>query len=119
MVVTSVEMTFLWILLMVCVLNSSGAKSDYPQVPDSSIAPLLVELNFYRNDSHLIKARLEAEKMAATQRASGAQIRLEVKHQMVVMDNIIKQIKVLQTKKRNLEFNTSRLGKILLFRQLY
>lgn len=74
-------------------------------------------MNFYRNNSHIIQARLEAEKTAAKQRASGAQVRLEVKQQKALTDNIVKQIGTLQTKKRNLESNTIALGKILLFTQ--
>lgn len=98
---------------MVCVLHSSGASGNYPQVPQSAIAPLLAEMIFYRNHSHIIQARLEAEKTAANQRASGVQVKLEVKQQKAVTDNIMKQIGLLQAKKRNLQSNTSALGKIL------
>lgn len=92
-------------------LNSSGAKDNYPPVPQSAIAPLLAEMNFYRNNSHIIKARLEVEKTAVKQRSNGAQVRLEVKQQKALTDNIVKQIGVLQTKKRYLQSNTSALGK--------
>lgn len=101
---------------MARILNSSGAKDSYPPVPPSAIAPLLAEMNFYRNNSHIIKARLEAEKTAVKQRANGAQVRLEVKQQKASTDNIVKQIGVLQTKKRYLQSNTSALSKILLLR---
>lgn len=98
------------------ILNFSGVKDNYLQVPQSAIAPLLAEMNFYRNNSHIIKARMEAEKTAAKHRAGGGQVRLEVKQQKALTDNIVKQIGILQTKKRNLQSNTSALGKILLFR---
>lgn len=98
---------------MARILNSSGAKDSYPPVPPSAIAPLLAEMNFYRNNSHIIKARLEAEKTAAKQHANGAQVRLEVKQQKASTDNIVKQIGVLQTKKRYLQSNTSVLSKKL------
>lgn len=98
---------------MVHILNSSGASGNYPQVPQSAIGPLLAEMNFYRNNSHLIKARLEAETTAAKQRASSAQARLEMKQQKALTDNIIKQTELLQTKKRNLLSNASALSKIL------
>lgn len=115
LVVTSVEKSPLlpWILLMVLVLNCSGGSGNYPQVPQSAIAPLLAEMNFYRNNSHINKARLEAEETVAKQRAGGTQVRLEVKQQKVITDNIMKQIGVLQTKKRTLQSDTSVLGKIL------
>lgn len=106
----------LWILLMVGILISSGAKDNYLQVPESAIGPLIAEMNFYRNTSHIIKARLEAEATAEKQRASSAQVRLEVKQQKAFTDTVIKQIGVLQTQKKNLQSNTSALGKILLFR---
>lgn len=67
-------------------------------------------MNFYRNNSHIIKARLEAEKTVAKQRASGISVRLEVKQQKVLTDNILKQIGMLQTKKTYLQSNTSALG---------
>lgn len=115
LVVTSVEKSplLLWILLMLLVLNCSGGRGRNPQVPQSAIAPLLAEMNFYRNSSHIIKARLEAEETAAKQRAGGAQVRLEVKQQKAITDNIMKEIGVLRAKKRNLQSNTGGLGRIL------
>lgn len=100
----------LWILLVFHIFNFSGAKDNYPEVPGSAIAPLLAEVNFYRNNSHIIKARLEAEKTAAKQRASSISVRLEVKLQKVLTDNILKQIGMLQTKKTDLLSNTNDLG---------
>lgn len=112
LLVISVKKTplLLWTLLVFHIFNSSGAKDNYPAVPGSAIAPLLAEVNFYRNNSHIIKARLEAEKTAAKQRASGISVRLEVKQQKMLTDNILKQIGMLQMKKTNLQSNTSVLG---------
>lgn len=112
LLVISVEKTvlLLWTLLIFHIFNSSGAKDNYPEVPGSAIAPLLAEANFYRNNSHIIKARLEAEKTAAKQRASGVSLRLEVKQQKMLTDNILKQIGMLQTKKTDLQSNTNALG---------
>lgn len=112
LLVISVKKTplLLWAHLVFHIFNSSGAKDNYPEVPGSAIAPLLAEVNFYRNNSHIIKARLEAEKTAAKQRASSISARLEVKQQKVQTDNILKQIGVLKTEKTNLQSNTSALG---------
>lgn len=112
LLVISVEKTplLLWTLLVYHIFNSSGAKDDYPEVPGSAIAPLLAEVNFYRNNSHIIKARLDAQKTAAKQRASSISVRLEVKQQKMLTDNILKQIGMLQTKKTDLQSNTSALG---------
>lgn len=112
LLVTSVGKTplVLWILLMFHILHFSGAKDNYLQVSDSTIGPLLAEMNFYRNKSHIIKARLEAEKAVAQQHAFSISVRLEVKHQKVLTDNILKQIGMLQTKKTHLQSNTSTLG---------
>lgn len=92
------------------ILHFSGAKDNYLQVPDSAFGPLLAEMNFYRNKSHIIKARLEAEKTVAQQRASSISVRLEVKQQKVLTDSILKQIEMLQMKKTYLQSNTSTLG---------
>lgn len=113
LLVISVEKTplLLWILMVFYIINSSGAKDNYPEVPGSAIAPLLAEVNYYRNNSHIIKARLEAEKTAAKQRAGGISVRLELKQQKVLTDNILKQIGKLQTKKTDLQSNISVLGR--------
>lgn len=118
LLVISVEKTplLLWTLLVFHIFNSSGAKDNHPEVPGSAIAPLLAEVNFYRNKSHIIKARLEAEKTAAKQRASGISVRLEVKQQKVLTDNILKQIGMLQMQKTDLQSSTSALGTAPLWR---
>lgn len=112
LLVISVEKTpfVLWTLLKFHIFNSSGAKDNYPEVPGSAIAPLLAEVNFYRNISHIIKARLEAVETAAKQRANSISVKLEVKQQKVLTDNIMKQIGMLQTKKTDLQSNISALG---------
>lgn len=67
-------------------------------------------MNFYRNKSHIIKARLEVEKAVAQQRATSILVSLEVKQQKVLTDSVLKQIGILQMKKTYLQSNTSTLG---------
>ncbi|XP_029686911.1 C-type lectin domain family 4 member G-like [Takifugu rubripes] len=95
------------LLMAAVVIGIYCAKDNYPEVPGSAIAPLLAEVNYYRNNSHIIKTRLEAEKTAAKQRAGGISVRLELKQQKVLTDNILKQIGKLQMKKTDLQSNIS------------
>lgn len=114
LVVTSAEKTpRLWILLIFHILTPSGIKDNYLQVPQSAIAPLLAEMNFYRNYSYITNARLEVEKTAAKEHADSAHFRLEVKKQKMLTDNILKRIGALQTKKRTLQSDTNSLGMML------
>lgn len=89
---------------------SSGAKDSYLQVPNSAALPVIMEMDFLRNHSHIIKAKLEAQTALAKERANHAEQKLQVKQQKNLMDNLQKQIETLHTEKMDLQSNKTVYG---------
>ncbi|KAM9842957.1 C-type lectin domain family 3 member A-like [Aulostomus maculatus] len=86
------------------------AKEDYLQVPDSAATPLIIERNFLRNHSEIVKAKVEAEAALARERTNHVQLKLQIKQQKTLSDNLQSQIEILQTQKEKLQSNKTTLG---------
>lgn len=93
------------------VFFSSGAKDSYLQVPNSAVTPFITEMNHLHNQSHINKAKLEAETALAKERASHAELKLQMKQQRSLTDRLQTQIETLEREKINLQFNKTTLGK--------
>ena len=99
---------FLFVILSFC---ASGAKANNLQIPHSAATPFMIELNYLRNNSEIIKAKLEAEAALARERASQVQLKLQVKQQKTNTDILQSQIETLLTEKTKLIANKTSLGK--------
>ncbi|XP_070699122.1 perlucin-like protein [Pempheris klunzingeri] len=60
-------------------------------------------MNYLRNHSGIIRAKLEAQAAVAKERASHVQLKLKVKQQRTLTDSIQGQIETLQTERVNLQ----------------
>lgn len=75
------------------------------QVSNSAIAPLIAEMNFLRNQSGIVRAKLEAQGALVKEQASHAQLKLQVNQQKTLTDGLQAQIETLHTVKANLQTN--------------
>ncbi|XP_051240751.1 CD209 antigen-like protein E isoform X2 [Dicentrarchus labrax] len=92
----------LLIATVVIGIYCAKAQDIYLQVPDSAATPLIIEMNYLRNHSGIIRAKLEAQAALAKQRASHVQVKMEVKQQQTLTDSLQRQIETLHTEKTNL-----------------
>ena len=95
-------------------LHSSGAKDNYPQVPDSAATPLLTEMTFLRNQTGIVKAKVDAQRELAKKRASHVGLKLELKHEKQLSDRLQREIESLREQKIKLNSNRTALGKAYL-----
>lgn len=93
-----------------CALGAK-ANDNYLQIPHSTATDLTFELSYLRNHSAIIKARLEAETALSRERKSGMELKLQVKHQNILTDELQSQIETLLTERASLQANKSVLGK--------
>lgn len=67
-------------------------------------------MNYLRNHSSVIKAKLEAQTALAKERASHVEIKLQMKQQKTLTDNLQSQLETLHTEKTNLQSNKTTFG---------
>jgi len=94
-----------------CSLTDSGAKAKDLQISDSSATSLMVELNYLRNHSDVIRAKTEAQAALVTERANHLQLKLQVKQKMAITDILQGRIEILEIERANILTNRSTLGK--------
>lgn len=90
----------------------SGAKDNNLPVPNSAATSLVAEMNFFRNKSHIVKATLEAQATLAKERADFVGLKLEIKSEKAITDNLMRQIEALNVVKANLQSDTATLGEV-------
>lgn len=105
------EQSFILTLFSFLVSYLSGVKAKDFQVSDSSVSPLLIEMNHLRNHSGIIKERLEAQVKLVKERTNHVQLKLQVKQLKVENDLLQQQIETLNAAKSNLQTNKTLLGK--------
>lgn len=88
----------------------SGGKAKDLQVPHSASAPFFVELNYLRNQSDIIKDKMEAQMALVREQTIHLQIKLSVKQKKTITDGLQRKIEILQTEKTKLEINKTSLG---------
>lgn len=91
--------------------HASGAKAQDLQVPNSAATPIIIEMNYLRNHSDIVRAKLEAQAALAKERANHVQLKLQMKQQKTLTDNLQGRIETLLSEKTNLQSNKSTLGK--------
>lgn len=90
---------------------ASGAKAQDLQVPNSAATPVIIEMNYLRNHSNIIRAKLEAQAALTKERTNHVQLKLQVKQQKTLTDSLQGQIETLHNEKTNLQSNKTVLGK--------
>lgn len=111
---THIPVSLQFLLLFVTTsFYASGAKAkhDYLLAPDSAAAPLIIEMNYLRNYSHVIKAKVDAQADVQKLRANHVTLKMQVKEQRTMMDRLQGQIETLHKDKTNLQSNKTSLGK--------
>ncbi|XP_053192107.1 CD209 antigen-like protein E [Scomber japonicus] len=83
------------------------ANDNYLQIPHSTATDLTFELSYLRNHSAIVKARLEAETALSRERESRMELKLQVKHQNTLTDELQSQIETLLTERASLQANKS------------
>ncbi|XP_062295864.1 C-type lectin domain family 4 member M-like [Scomber scombrus] len=99
----------LLIAAVVVGIYCAKANDNYLQIPHSTATDLTIELSYLRNHSAIIKAKLEAEATLSRERASHMELKLQVKHQNTLTDDLQSQIETLLTEKTSLQSNKSAL----------
>lgn len=90
--------------------SGAKAKHDYLLAPDSASAPLIIEMNYLRNYSNVIKAKVDAQTELHKRRANHVTLKMQVKEQKIITDRLQGQIETLHKEKANLESNKTLLG---------
>lgn len=90
--------------------HASGGKAKDLQVPHSAATPLIVELNYLRNQSDIIKDKMEAQMALVRERTSHLQLKLNVKQKKTITDGLQRKIETLLTEKTKLQTNKTSLG---------
>ncbi|XP_044023024.1 C-type lectin domain family 4 member M-like isoform X2 [Siniperca chuatsi] len=109
LVVLSLGLLNAVLLIAAVVLGIYCAQGDYVQVPNSAATPLIIEMNYLRNHSDIIRTKLEAQAAIAKERASHVQLKLQIKQQKTLTDSLQRQIETLHTEKTNLQSNKTTL----------
>ncbi|XP_063353760.1 CD209 antigen-like protein E [Pelmatolapia mariae] len=105
LVILSLSLLNAVLLIAAVVTGIYCVKAKDFQVSDSSVSPLLIEMNHLRNHSGIIKERLEAQAKLVKERANHVQLKLQVKQMKVENDLLQRQIETLNAAKSNLQTN--------------
>lgn len=77
---------------------------------DLAASPLLAELNFYLNQTHIIKAKEKAQAALIKERANHLQIKQEVNLKRTFVDKLQGKLETLKQEITILESNKTNLG---------
>ncbi|MEQ2229475.1 hypothetical protein ILYODFUR_019137 [Ilyodon furcidens] len=107
MVILSLGLLNAALLISAAVIGIYCANAKDLQIPDLAASPLLVEVNFLRNHTEIIRDKLEAQNTLKKERTNHVQLKLEVKQKKILTDSLQTKISMLQTMKTKLQSNTS------------
>lgn len=93
------------LLIAAVVIGIYCAKAKDFEIPQSAAIPLVIERNFLRNHSSIIKAKVEAQLALAKERTSHLQLKLEVKQKKTLIDSLQAEIETLHKEKTILQSN--------------
>ncbi|RVE57148.1 hypothetical protein OJAV_G00213490 [Oryzias javanicus] len=98
-------------LITAAVLGICCAKAKDFDMSDLAASPLLAELNFYRNQTHLIKAKAEAQAALIKERANHLRIKQEVNLKRTLVDKLQGKLETLKQETTILQLNKTSLEK--------
>ncbi|XP_061823984.1 C-type lectin domain family 10 member A-like [Nerophis lumbriciformis] len=93
----------LLIAAVVIAIYCANANDDHLQTPHSAVSALIIERNYLRNHTDILKAEREAELAIVRQQTSLIQMKLQLKQQRRLSDVLQNKIEVLQSEKANLQ----------------
>ncbi|KAM3594112.1 uncharacterized protein V6R79_002435 [Siganus canaliculatus] len=93
------------LLLAAVVIGIYCAKAQNLQVSNFAAASVIAEINFFRNQSHITRAKLDAQAALQRERTNHVKLKLQIKQEKVQTDSIMGQIEKLQTEKTHLQSN--------------
>ncbi|XP_059209555.1 C-type lectin domain family 4 member M-like [Centropristis striata] len=102
LVIVSLGLLNAALIITAVVIGIYCAKGDFLQVPNSAATPLILEMNYLRNHSDIIRAKLEAKAQLAKERVNHVQLKLQVKQTLTSIDSLQREIETLTTEKTNL-----------------
>lgn len=97
------------LLIAAAVIGIYCAKAKDLQTDQAAATPLIIERNYLRNQSDIIRAKLEAQAALARERTNHVQLKLQVKQKKTSTDVLQKKIETLLTEKTNLQINKTTL----------
>ncbi|XP_037097884.1 CD209 antigen-like protein E isoform X2 [Syngnathus acus] len=93
----------LLIVAVVLAIYCANANEDHLLTPHSAVSSLIIERNYLRNHSHILKVEKDAEADLVKEQTSHIQLKLQLKQQTTMADTLWSQIKILHTEKEQLE----------------
>lgn len=91
--------------------SGANANEDHLLTPHSAVSSLIIERNYLRNHSDILKARKDAEEALVREQTSQVQLKLQLKQQARLGDTLRSQIEILQKEKAQLEATKAIIGK--------
>ncbi|XP_026212316.1 CD209 antigen-like [Anabas testudineus] len=85
-----------------------GKAKDF-QISHSAATPVMVELNFLRNHSGIIKDKVKAQAALVRERANHLQLKMQVKQKKTITDGFQSKIETLKKEKIKLQSNKTSL----------
>ncbi|XP_047467397.1 CD209 antigen-like protein B [Mugil cephalus] len=111
LVILSLGLLNALLLISAVVIGIYCAKAKDLEVPQSDAAPLTVELNYLRNRSGIIQAKLDAQAKLVKERNNHVELKLQVKQKKALTDTLQRRIETLQIEKTSLQSNKTALEK--------
>ncbi|XP_054653203.1 C-type lectin domain family 12 member B-like [Dunckerocampus dactyliophorus] len=93
----------LLIAAVVIAIYCANANEDHLQTPHSAVSSLIIERNYLRNQSGILKAAQDADSALVREQTRHVQLKLQLKQQKTVSDVLQREIEVFQTEKANLQ----------------
>ncbi|XP_055004135.1 CD209 antigen-like protein C [Boleophthalmus pectinirostris] len=94
------------LLIAALALGMYCAKvKDFQQVTDSALAPLVIERDFLRNQSNIVKEKQTAQMALENQRRAHMGLKLQIRQLQTVTDGLQSHIQELRAEKTQLEGN--------------
>nr|XP_057946096.1 C-type lectin domain family 12 member B-like isoform X2 [Doryrhamphus excisus] len=99
----------LLIAAVIIAIYCANANEDHLQTPHSAVSSLIIERNYLRNHSGILKAQQDAESALVREQTKHVQMKLQLKQQMAVGDVLRREIETFQTEKADLKSKKSTL----------
>uniref|UniRef100_A0A3P8RPD4 C-type lectin domain-containing protein n=1 Tax=Amphiprion percula TaxID=161767 RepID=A0A3P8RPD4_AMPPE len=109
LVILSLSLLNAVLLITAVLIGIYCAKAKDFEIPHTDAIPLIIERNFLRNHSGIIKAKVEAQMALARESTSHLQLKLEVKQKKTITDGLQREIELLHREKTNLQTNRTSL----------
>ncbi|XP_061651394.1 C-type lectin domain family 12 member B-like [Phyllopteryx taeniolatus] len=93
----------LLIAAVVLAICCASANEDHLLTPHSAVSSLIIERNYLRNHSDILKTKQDADAGLVREQTSQIQLRLQLKNKLRLGDTLRSQIEILQTEKTHLE----------------